>query len=651
MPRVNFRPLLFCALGLAFGIFLYGKIAFGGFLAADLIFVALFLLFSLRPLSLKRTAAVLLCIFLCAGLGFGLSHVYTQRFSNTREAGAYSLSGTATSVTVKNGYSVVVLSDLFFDGEKTGGKCRVMLSEDIRTGDILLLQANVTPVSLDGMTGNSYTQSLYVSNVRYTASAGEYVVTGKSKNIFLKLNALLYDSLSGNMERDEASLAYALLTGNSGAVDGELLNAVRFSGVAHIFAVSGLHIGILFSLAYFCFRPLGKYRFLPAWLLALGYSALCAFTVSSVRAVIMCGVIGCSRAFGRKSDFLHSISFAAILILLFAPAQWYSAGFRLSFGACLGLALFSGTFSRAFKRIRLPRAIGGYLSATLSVQIFTFPVLWETFGYFPVWGILLNLVIVPLVPVLFIGLLLCAALALCIPPAAAFFLAFPQGMLSLFIFLFSVVDFSLVFTGFSLGAGGIVWLIACVALSPRIRISRGARAIAAAAFALVFCLCAVLENIVFTGCRITVYGQEGVCAALVRTRENSVLVIDDQITPAQCERFLSKTYGGTLDMVIVLSDNEVAAINVAAFLNTKEVRAEEECETGLRNTSVTFGKNFSCGDLQFYYESAECLSMLTEGVVVEFSFGENALLSADLCVGESLENLNFYLKDGIIKAK
>ncbi len=650
LPRVNFRPLLFCALGLAFGIFLYGKMRFGGFRFSDLVFVALILLLSLYPVSRRRTVAVLLCLFLCAGLGLGVSHLYTQNFSNMREAGSYQVTGTAVSVTVKEGYSVVVLSGLSFDGENVDGKCRVLLSEEIRAGDLLCFEADVTPVSLDGMTKNSYTRSLYVSNVRYTASASGCTVTGTSKNVFLKFNALLYDRLYANMERDEASLAYALLTGNSGSVDDDLLDAVRVGGVAHIFAVSGLHIGIFYSLVYICCRPLGKYRFLPALFLAFCYSALCAFTISSVRAVIMCAVLGCSRAFGRKSDFLGSISFAALLILLFLPAQWYSAGFRLSFGACLGLALFSGSFSRAFARIRLPRFISGYLAATLSVQIFTFPVLIDTFGYFSVWGTLLNLIVVPLVPVLFLGLVLCAALALCIPPAAAFFLAFPQSMLSLFLFVFSVADFSLVLKGFALGSGALVWLAGCVLLSQRVRLKKGVRGILAVTLAVVFSLCVVSENVVFTGCRITVYGRDGAFAALIRTSGNSVLVIDGDVTLGQCKDFLDRTYGGTLDTVVVASEDEVAAINVAAFLDCAEVRAKEECETGLRRTPVRFGDSFSCGDLRFTFESANHLAMAAEGLIVEFCF-DGTPLSADLCVDEGAGNLNFYLKDGIIKAK
>lgn len=645
--RINFRPFLFCALGLASGIFLYSKIRFGGFKPSDVLFLLLFCLFSLRPASVKRVAAVFLCVILCAGAGAVSVHLYTQAYLSAESREGCTLSGTAVSVTAERGYTVVLLSDIALNGEQVGGKCRVTLGEEVRTGDVIVAKANVKAVPLDDFRQSSYTQYLFSGNVRYTASASSYEKTGRSKNVFLKLNAAIFRTAYAHMGREEAGIAYALLTGNSGGMDDGLSDSVQKSGIAHIFAVSGLHIGILFSFIYFCCRPLGKYRFLPALLLALGYSALCAFTVSSVRAVIMCGVFGSYRAFGRKYDFLQSVSLAAALVLLFAPSQWFSAGFRLSFGACLGLALFSAPLSRAFARMRIPRFLGGYLSANLSVQLFTFPVLLQSFGYFSVWGVLLNLVVVPFVPVLFLGLAFCTALALIVAPAAAFFLAAPSGLISLLLFLYSVADFSLVLCGFSLGAGATVWLIGCAALSPRVRFSGLARAVAAVGLSVLFCACVVLQNVVFFGCRIAVYGLNGY-AALVQTKRSSVLVIDGDVSLASCERFLMQTYGGTLDAVIVLSEDEVAAINVAAFLNTNAVFARNETETGLRDTTVCFGETVECGDLVFRYEGATKLVLTAENTVVEFDFAQNAALSADLFIGVGSGGLNFYLKDGII---
>lgn len=649
LPHLNFRPLTFCALGLACGIFLYTRIRFGGLAASDFIFPVFLLFFAIRPYSLKRVFSVFLCVVISAGVGALAIHLYTARYASQMPSGEYEVTGTVESFSLGDGYTRVTLSGLKIDGGHAGGKLSAsVLSEEVRAGDLLKFTAKITANEFP-VNGNSYSEYLYENGVRYTSY---YVIAekvGTSRNPFLLLNTRVYDRLHGNMPKDEADVAYALLTGNTGGMDGTLLDAVREGGIAHVFAVSGLHIGILFGAVSLVCSPLLKRKcFLPALAAAIFYSAFCGFTVSSVRAVIMCGVLSLNRAFGRKTDFLNSISFAAIVVLLFMPAQWLSAGFRLSFGACIGLALFSGSFSRAFRRF--PRFLGKYLAANHSVQIFTFPILIECFGYFSVWGTLLNFFLIPLLPVLFLGLLLCTLFALMIPPAAAVFLFFPESMISLLLYVFSVLDFSLVLTGFSLGAAVTVWLCGVTVISPRFRLKAAVKGAMAGVLCLLFAFCMIYENAVFFGCKIVAYEDGSACSVLIRTHGSAVLVIDGDISLKKCESFLARTYGGKLDAVVVLCSDELDGINTGAFLFPKAVYARNEIVTGLRETELIFGEMFSVGSMSFRYEGAGKLSVLTEGAVVELDFENNAALGADLFVGKGSGGLKFFLKDGIIKS-
>ena len=646
LPRVNFRPFLFCALGLALGIFLYTKIRFGGLSASDFLFLGVFLFFAVRPLTKKRMIAIALCLFISAGVGVTAVHLYSENFDSAVNTGEYDVTGTVQTFSLSDAGATAILTNLHIDGERKGGKMQVSLNtEHVRAGDVVTFHATVRRNDLP-TNGNTVSVYFFVNDVRYTATA-EYEKTGTSANVFLLLNSAIYDSLHANLNRDAADVGYALLTGNSRGMDGSLLNAIREGGIAHIFAVSGLHIGILFGAVSLLFAPLLKRKsFIPALALAICYSALCSFTVSSVRAVMMCAVLSLNRALGRKTDLLSSLSLAAVLVLMFLPAQWLSAGFRLSFGACLGLALFSGTFSRAFRK--LPRWLGGYLAASFSVQIFTFPVLLESFGYVSVWGTLLNLILIPLLPVLFLGLLLCTLLALMIPPAAGFFLAFPGGMISLLLLVFAAADFSMVITGFSLGAGLVVWLVAMLLLSERLRLKLLLRGLAAGALCVLFTVCVMVENVVFSGCKITVYEGRSSGAVLLQTPDSAVLVIDG-MTLGACEDFLARNYGGKLDAVIVLSDSVLSGINVGAFLNTDVVYAREEIPTGLHITNVVFAERFEVGGLTFRYEDDSKLVMLAEGRAVEFDFERGESLGADLFVGEGSGGLKFWLDRGIMK--
>ena len=88
LPRVNFRPLLFSALGLAFGVFLYCRIRFGRLLPSDFLFLACFLPLALPPYE-KRKIIALICVFtLFAAAGTVGIHIYTEAYLSGRRTGA-----------------------------------------------------------------------------------------------------------------------------------------------------------------------------------------------------------------------------------------------------------------------------------------------------------------------------------------------------------------------------------------------------------------------------------------------------------------------------------------------------------------------------------------------------------------------------------
>lgn len=634
------RPFLFIALGLVFGILLYTRCRFGGVKGTDFLFFALFLTVSLRPFSWKRAGAIFLCFLVAAGAGAGLIHWKCERYTSGMGAGEYEVSGTVVSFSVGDNISSLILNDITLNGATAGGKLSVSVpSEEVRAGDIITFTAEVKRSTLP-VKGSSYQESLFIKDIRYFATVSKegIAVTGRG-NALLRLNAAVYNVLHAHLAKTQADTAYALLTGNAGNMDDGFATSVRQGGVAHIFAVSGLHIGILYAGVSLLFRRLKRIAPVPAIATVIVYAAFCGFSVSSVRAVIMCAVLGIYGAIGRKYDFTGVIAFAATLILLIRPAEWLSVGFRLSFGACLGLALYSRTFQRAFKK--LPRFLSEYLSANLAVQLFTFPILFDTFGYFSLWGTVLNLVLIPTLPVLFLGLFLAVIFALLIPPAAALFLAVPDGMLSLFSLVFSF-DFSFVLSGFSLGAGGAVWTAGAVFLSERVRWGEKAKLVLSIAFTALFMLTLVFQNAVFTGCKLIC--DKGI--VLVEARHERVLVIDGARTASSYRDFLSRNCGARLDAVIVLGDG-ADGISAALFLPADEVRAFTNDGTGLRETLVLTDAEFSYGELCFRFEDNSKLTLVTENRAVEIDFANGEALSSDLFLaGENAGT--YYIKNGAI---
>lgn len=212
---------------------------------------------------------------------------------------------------------------------------------------------------------------------------------------------------------DEGRFAAALVTGNKSLLTADMQLWFQRAGISHIVVVSGLHITVLLGLVYWLAKKF-RARWLQFLLLALA-AAFCMLlygvTPSVVRACIMSLMVYGGGMLLRKSDAPTTLALAAMLILAANPAAVSSASFLLSFGCCFALMVAAPAFSKAiFARanpkspaagVRLKKLVDT-LGAPLCITAVTFPVL-VLFGM-PVSlaSPLVNLVVVPLVPLLMV---------------------------------------------------------------------------------------------------------------------------------------------------------------------------------------------------------------------------------------------------------
>lgn len=208
-------------------------------------------------------------------------------------------------------------------------------------------------------------------------------------------------------EKGKALLS-ALLLGSRGLLAPEEKEAFQKAGVAHLLALSGLHVGILVAGGWFL---LGLFRVPQAWryfllIPAVGlYVLIGGLRVSLLRAAVMFGVVGIfwilwewgwvARAW---LDPLQGLSFAAILVLLIWPWSALDASFQLSFSATAGIVLLWPSWSaKAFRRSlpRLARYFLDLLAVSACAQIGVLPFLAASFGYLAPYGLLANLLLIP----------------------------------------------------------------------------------------------------------------------------------------------------------------------------------------------------------------------------------------------------------------
>lgn len=190
----------------------------------------------------------------------------------------------------------------------------------------------------------------------------------------------------------DAGIYRALLTGDKSAMDEDIRSLYQENGIAHILAVSGLHLSILGLGVYELLRRFGRSKAasgLVAALLIVSYGILTGCSGSALRAVLMLLLRFLGAAVGRSYDMLTAMAAAALFLLWKEPFMLFSAGFQLSFLAVLAIGL-----SHALPAPKHPLLAGLWISFYL--QLLTLPVILFHYFRFPLYGIFLNLIVLPL---------------------------------------------------------------------------------------------------------------------------------------------------------------------------------------------------------------------------------------------------------------
>lgn len=203
-------------------------------------------------------------------------------------------------------------------------------------------------------------------------------------------------------DKDELSIAQALLIGYRDELDRDLVRAYSNTGVVHIIAISGLHLGMIYALLILLFKPINKYKWtrfakpvvviIVLWL----FSLIAGMAPSILRSAIMFTTIAIGDAINKRSNIYNSLSISAIIILLINPFSLWDVGFQLSYTAVLSIILFSPYIKNWFYfRNKILQAFWNLNAITLSAQILTLPVVLYHFHQFPTLFLVTNILAVP----------------------------------------------------------------------------------------------------------------------------------------------------------------------------------------------------------------------------------------------------------------
>lgn len=243
-----------------------------------------------------------------------------------------------------------------------------------------------------------------------------------------RMRAALSGAIRSRMAPETAGFAAAITTGERADIPQAELDALRASNLAHLLAISGLHMGLLAGVVFGGIRlgfalmppvamrlPVKKLAALVALAAAASYLLISGGQVACTRAFVMVAVMLCAVVLDRRALSLRAVALAALLILALRPESLLDPGFQMSFAATTALiAVFS-----ALQAWQLPpslwwaRGAVGVVLSSVVAGIATAPFAAAHFNQLSQFGLLANVLAVPVMGLLVVP---SAVLALCLAP-------------------------------------------------------------------------------------------------------------------------------------------------------------------------------------------------------------------------------------------
>lgn len=409
----------------------------GGGLIAGLLVALRFVSVAYRPVVLALLVAV---------LGAGIAKYRTEavaaptlgfRYYGAIEGRVVNIDRSASDVTRLTLDSVVLER---MSPARTPARVRVSIHGDqmldnFRPGEVLILTGHLSPPSGPAEPGGFDFQRhawfLQLGAVGYTRNPVLRLESPDIPDARMRIFALrmaISRAVQGAIPGEPGAFAAAIMTGDRSGMGQASLAALRASNLAHLLAISGLHMGLLTGFVFAVIRyglalvpwvalrwPTKKIAAVVALLVGAFYLALSGGNVATERAFIMVAVVLVAVLLGRRALTLRAVAIAAVIVLVWQPEALTGPGFQMSFSATVGLiAVFRGL--RKVDLTRVPRwsrpALSVFVSS-LVAGLATAPYAAAHFNMVSHYGLIANLLSVPLMGVLVMP---AAVLATCLAP-------------------------------------------------------------------------------------------------------------------------------------------------------------------------------------------------------------------------------------------
>lgn len=248
--------------------------------------------------------------------------------------------------------------------------------------------------------GNGVVATALVEPDNITAITSE---PGLLNSVFRLRRSMTHLILTAPFNGETAEFINATLTGDNSLMTTDTRQLFSATGLAHILALSGLHVGLIALLLSILLFPLylSGHRYLKniVTIIALWFFAIVTgLSPSVVRAVIMATLFMIGSMLQRRPSAINSLCFAAMAILLIYPISLYSIGFQLSFVAVAAIVLIADRINPVDRRNVVGHYMMGYITVSTAAMAGTGVVSAYYFHIFPLYFLLANVIAVFLLP-------------------------------------------------------------------------------------------------------------------------------------------------------------------------------------------------------------------------------------------------------------
>ncbi len=268
----------------------------------------------------------------------------------------------------------------------------------------------------------------------FPAAPGPTILLDRGRAFIADIRAVIAGRIDGVLSGQSAAMATALLTGERGGLSTETLEAMRGSGLAHVLAISGMHMGLFcmslfavlrasFSMASLAGRSLPAKKLAAIGALAGGtfYLAISGGQIATQRAYIMVAIACVAILLDRPALTLRNVATAALVVLAISPESLLGASFQMSFAATIALVAVYERWNGRARASETALAVPGQKAATLFVTSLTAGLATAPYAVFhfhrlAAFSLAANLAAMPIVTVAIM------------PAGLASFLAMPFGL-------------------------------------------------------------------------------------------------------------------------------------------------------------------------------------------------------------------------------